>query len=255
MNVELLIVTFHRDVGYLSICLASISKYASGFSGVTCVYPEQDKELITPLCAYYDVNAVTFHEDRRCGHLHHMVQKCRADQHCPTADLIVHIDADCMFFKPVTPTEYLVDSLPLLLIQKYESLKGAVPWKPIVDSTMKMNAIYETMRWHPAIHWRGIYADLRAHVERVNNKTFDKFLCALKNDFPPGFSEFNALGQIVLSTQWKEKYAIHDLDKKPFPKSKLIQFWSHSPPDKPQGIWHEGVFINVVPSDMASRYL
>lgn len=255
MKTEILIVTYHRDAAYLSMCLASLERYASGFSGVTCVFPKQDDAIIRPLCNYYNATSIVFEERRDKGHLHHMIQKCRADQHCPNADLIAHVDSDCIYTETVTPEDYLEDAKPILLIRSYESIKGAVPWKAIVDSSMKMDCKYETMQRHPAVHWRGIYGDLRKHVERCHNQSFDDYLLSLKNDYPPGFSEFNSLGQIVLSTQWKSQYKLHDLDKLPHPKSKLVQFWSRSPVDMPQQVWHEGLQKTLVPSEFFSDHV
>jgi hypothetical protein len=250
-----MIVSYLKDYEYLKWCLESIRRFGSGFSGVTLLVPEQEVYDFAKIAAEYGCHFKSYQRvnDTRLWHLHHQVQKCRSDEHCPDADYVMHVDSDCFWHKPFTPDEFFVNGKPRLLIQTYASLGGAVPWKRIVDHVMKVDAKYETMRMHPMTHYRQLFADLREYIERMQGMPFDEYVLSCASGFPWGFSEFNMMGTLALiAPQWRDKYHLHDVVEQGWPSQKLMQFWSLSPPDKvqptPQG-------HNVVPMEFIKRTL
>jgi hypothetical protein len=158
------------------------------------------------------------------------------------------VDSDCVFREPVTPADYLVDGNPVLLIEEWARVGPAICWKAGVDKALGIDSDYETMRRHPAIHHRSTYGDVRASVERVNKTDFDRYVLMQKPDYPQGFSEFNTIGNYVVR-HFSKCYHLIDVGKEPYPRSKLVQFWSHAPPDRLQKVWLDGKEIELVPID------
>lgn len=239
-KVEILIVSYAKDLPYLRWCLESIKKFATDFSGVTLVVPSVEigdfKDFAQE--TNWKLRVYNRTEDKRKWHLAAQVEKCLADQHCPDADFILHTDSDCIFTEPVTPDDYFVNGKPVMVIEAYSRLKGN-PWQSIVRKALGWLPEYETMRRHPQVNPVGIYADVRQRVERVNRMRFADWVLMQKGDFPFGFTEHNTIGAVALrDLRWRTAYHWIDAGKETPPKEKLLQFWSHSPPDKPQKSQH-----------------
>lgn len=261
MKVSILIVTYAKDIEWLRYCLKSIRKCATGFHEVVVVYPRQEIREFEPICLEFEEWAriglrwdVFQQANPPLGQLHHQIQKCHADSYCSDSDFILHVDADCIFTESVTPYNYFVDDKPVLLIQSYESLGSAVPWKGCTEKALAFPCPFETMRRHPAIHYRYTYADVRKRVEEVHNCHFFSYVLAQKPAFPQGFSEFNALGSFALKN-YPNSYHLIDVGKEPHPHSKLTQFWSHGGLDKSQGCWQDGKEIQLVPRQFIEKVL
>lgn len=237
MKVEILIVSYANDIPYLRHCLRSIRKFATGFSGVRVVVPRIEAKQFSHVKTF-DVD-YTFYErdpEKSKWHLHAQVQKCFADVHCPKADFILHTDSDCIFTEPVTPDDYFVDGKPVLLIEPYANLKDC-PWQEVTQRVIGERIDWETMRRHPQVNPRGLYSDFRRHVARTHQVPFEQWVLSQKATFPWGFSEHNALGAFAWNDPvWHNAYHWIDVSKEGHPPSskKLTQFWSLSPPDKPQ---------------------
>lgn len=169
-------------------------------------------------------------------------QKCWADVHCPGADFILHTDSDCIFTEPVTPDDYCVNGKPVMLYEEYSKLPG-VPWKPVVEAVLKRPVQHEFMRRHPQVNPRGVYNDLRAHLESIHGMPFTQYVESRQGAYPWGFTEHNIIGAFAFDhPQWKDAYHWHNVTASGVPKEKLMQFWSHSDIDTPQEISHGGTF-------------
>ena len=250
MNVEILIATWSKDIEYLRYNLKSIAKFASGFSGTTLLVAQQEEQLFKPICEEFGCSLAMYDRvsDPKYWHLQHQTEKCMADVHCPNADLVLFTDSDCVFTAPVTPENYIIYLLmspkipkPILLIEEFSRLQGN-PWKPEVDRALGIDAKYETMRRHPAVHWREMFKDFRNRVETVHHMPFFDYVMRQKPEFPWGFSEFASMGAFCLwSDLWKTKYDFIDakdefLYRRAVEAGNLLQFWSHAPIDQPQAL-------------------
>lgn len=237
MRVEILIVTYAKDIPYLVHNLRSILKFASGFSGTTLVVPNDEYKLFYGYTGTCKVKHYERTEDRSKWQIHAQVQKCMADKYCPDADFILHTDSDCIFTEPVTPNDYFLNEKPVMLIEEYSRLKGD-PWKATVDKALEIDAKYETMRRHPQVNPRSIYPLMRLRVQGKHKMSFEQYVLNQRGEFPFGFSEHNTIGAYALEF-FPYMYHWIDLAKEKAPKEKLRQYWSHSPPDKPQGTPHD----------------
>src|SRR5258708_4981029 len=98
MHAEILIVTYRKDFPYLELCLKSIQRFVTGHAGVTVLVPHQDANAAIPICSRGDASLKPFYEaEPPLGFLHHEIMVCRADEICPNADFIIHIDSDVIF--------------------------------------------------------------------------------------------------------------------------------------------------------------
>lgn len=229
---HIFVVTYYKDAEWLKCCLKSIFKFGVGFDGVTVAYPKRDRDIIRPICVTFGAIAREFEEIEGKGHLHQNAIKCMADIFCPSADFILHTDCDCLFDQPLVPADYFQDSKPVLLIEDFERMKPVgneatgYLWKAPTEKALGMKCQYETMRRHPAVHYRATYQAMRKHVETIHGTSFIDYVMAQNPKFPYGFCEFCALGCYAHHFMYGKYYWI-DVGTQERPKDKLVQLWSH----------------------------
>lgn len=230
-KVEILIVTFRRDLEFNELLLCSLKKFARGFAGTTLVVPVEDVEAFKPQADKYGARLYPFKQDAK-GQLHHQAMKCSADLCCPLdTDLVLHVDSDCFFIAPVTPASYMQNGLPILLREPFEDFRLLHPnryrWKETTERALGFEVEFETMCRHPAVHHRELYPEFRAHVEWVHQKPFLEYVLAQENIYPQGFAEFPALGAYAHQFHYNEySWLTMGVDERP--KDLLIQYWSHA---------------------------
>jgi hypothetical protein len=242
LKTEIFIVSVAKHFDWLEYCLRSIQKFASGFSGVTLLVPSDDhqKAIGVANCYNSQVPLSVLHgpEWPGKGMLWHMAQKMRADEWCKGADFVLHIDSDCMFTEPVTPEDYFVDGKPVLMHASFEWLVKAQQanlsmWKEAAERALGWEVTQETMRRHPAVHHHSLYVTARQCIEAHTGMKCDDYIQSCENQFPQTFAEFPTLGAVALKV-FPDFYAWRNQETQGFPPSKLVQFWSHSPPHVPQ---------------------
>jgi hypothetical protein len=213
---EILIVTCRRDLEFLRYCLLSIDKYARGFTGVTIVVPKAEYALFKDFqFSGRNIKVHAFDEWPGRGMLHHEVQICRADEWCPSATAILHMDADCMFWRPVTPGDYQPGGKPIIVRERYEDCgkrnTNRLFWRAAVEQAVGFTPVYETMVRHPNVYLRTLYPKLRALVEEHTKQKFDDFVFSRQNAFPQGFAEFPTLGAVAIQF-FPANYTMVDYD-------------------------------------------
>ncbi len=195
---EILIVSCRRDIELLAYCLASIKKNATGFSGVTLVVPVADAKLFQKFGR--EVTLTTFDERADKGMLHHEILICRADELCPHADHVLHMDSDCMFWQPVTPAHYIADGRCQMVRERYEDIAPRNPnrliWRTCVERATGITPEFECMVRHPQVYPRALYGHMRALVEQHTGRGFDDYVFSCENGFPQGFCEFDTLAAV-----------------------------------------------------------
>ena len=227
--VDILVVTHGPDADWLRYCLASVAKFARGFRQTVVVYPYADASKIDPVLAGFNVARRPYHEaPPPYGHLHHNVQKCRADEICDGAEYVLHMDADCVFTEQACPTDYFVDGKPALLREPYERVGEAQKWRPIVTHAIGVDFPYETMRRHPIVHAASTYAKTRKWIEDRTAMAFEKWVLCQQplRQFTCGFCEFNTLGAVALLAN-ADAYHVVTLPEQAPPPARVRQFWSH----------------------------
>lgn len=254
-SMDIFIVSFAKDAEWLLYCLRSIKKFCTGFNSVVIATPGQDTaafelhRALFPDFIYYEYDEPPF----PLGNLDHMVKKCTADEYCG-ADLIAHVDADCLFIRPTTPSDYLVNGKPVLLIEPFEVLKelhpGRYRWKFAVDAALGGDAQFETMCRHPAVHWRNLYPIVRNHVSHMHGVDFEKYVLDCKPDYPQGFAEFPTLGAYALNSEtFMSLYHFIDLSKAARPVNHLVQGHSH-PKGEPKNLDNPHLYTPDFPPEI-----
>lgn len=233
--VEVMIVTYHKDLPWFELCMKCIRKHLSGFQGVTVCVPNRDRKLFRPLMIEHGFNMYCYDEVEGKGMLQHMAIMAMADSIVPKkTKYVAHIDADAMFKLETRPEDYFEDNKPVYMIRTYESLvddKGVISdcaqWKPIVEEQIAMPATHFTMCAFPFIYPIGFYAKYRQRIELIHKKPMLDYMLEGRNQFPQTRVDFQAMGQFALSTM-PDKFHWIDIGKNPPRKDRHKSYWSHS---------------------------
>lgn len=252
---EILIVTYLKDLPFLQYNLRGMARFARGFQACTIVVPnheltvfENDPALKTARDQIpFPVRVCGYDELPGKGMLHHLVQKMRADEWCPHASHILHLDADCLFWEPATPADFLdADGRPEILAERYRDVRNPVRlcWWQNVQRAIGDVPEYETMVRHPHVYQRDLYRYARSLIRRHTLKFWDDYILDGRNEFPQTFAEFPLLGHLALRDD-AESYSLRLYDWKkdaldaglpadtPFQylykpgRDKVVECWSH----------------------------
>ncbi|MEO8259742.1 MAG: hypothetical protein ABI868_20520 [Acidobacteriota bacterium] len=236
-RVDIHIVSFRNDLEWCRYAIRSVRKYATGFGGVTLVVPASDAALFAGMAD----RLVTFRQRRWRGFLHHMIMVHRADQACPDADFVVHMDSDCLFVAPVTPADYVRGGRAVMMRESFDQIRTAYTgrfrsgaarfqWQEVAERVLGFAVDYETMVRHPSVHPRALYAEVRRHIERTHGMPFDDYVfsCGRRHRY----TEFPVLGAYALKTQpdryeWIDARSPHedfDMEKAIGVREKMRQF-------------------------------
>lgn len=234
MTVDIVVASCTKDIPYLHYCLKSIDKFATGFRNVILVVAEEEEpsfRMYQNQCVLKTYRRVS---DSVKWQIHAQAMKCFADTFSD-ADFILHDDSDCIFTEPVVPEDYFVGGKPVMLIRPFSTLPDS-PWRTPTEKALGWPVEFECMARHPQVNPHGLYAVMRRRVEQVYGIPFERYVLSQRGEFPFGFSEHCTLGAYALhDPAWKKQFHWIDTSTQARPKDKLMQFWSHSPPDKHQG--------------------
>lgn len=262
MQCELFVVTHRKDFDYLSWCVRSIEKFATGFAGLTILCPKGQGADSWKAAGYeklpFPLTVMEGDEWPDRGKLWQMAQAVRADQWC-ASEFIAHCDSDCIFTEPVTPEDYFIGGRPILRYEPFDRLVQRVPpvqrWRECTERNLPFAITVETMRAFPIIYHRGLYSRTRELIEQTVNQPCDDYIRAQENSFPQGFCEYNTLGNVALRIFPELYHAAEQTDDVVRPPNKLIQMWSHGPIDQPQPILIDGTHQTIVPIELAKKFL
>lgn len=210
---EILIVSCKRDFEFVSYCLRSIERYAKGFAGVTLAVPRQEAHMFQAFSRI--ANVMHFTEPPGKGFLQHMIAVCRADELCPNADIIVHVDSDNLFWQPCTPEDFAPSGKCLVVREHYDLVAprnaNRLIWRDCVKAASGLVPEYDTMVRHPNVYPRHLYAHARRIVEQHTGMAFDDYVLAGKNSFPQSFCEFVLLSSLGLR-DFPDAFTVVDYD-------------------------------------------
>lgn len=245
-KVEILIVTFARDIDFLHYLMRSIQLYSVGFAGITVAVPREERGNYSWMPPY--VKVAYYDDAPGKGMLMHLAMKTRADELCPDAAFIMHADADNMFWESFTPQDYMPYNKPILVREPYAVCgvrnTNRMYWKETTKRATGIDPEWETMVRHPQVHLRAVYKRTREIIEAHTGMGFTDYVLSGQNAFPQSYCEFNALGTVALK-EFASKYTIVDYDRErdarecgvnPLEawqyiyragRDKMIETWSH----------------------------
>lgn len=213
MTTAIFIKTYIKDLEWLTHCLESISRFASGFDEVILVADNDCRGLIPQNNC---VTKTVFVKSWPNGYIQQQYEKLRAHEHTD-ADTILFVDSDCVFFRPFCPDDFLVDGKPVLLKTRYELVGDGIVWKKITERTLSFEVSYEYMRRMPLIYRRNTLIALRNAYPQIR---YDLFRMMSRE-----FSEFNVIGAFVERYE-PNQYQILDTEVDELPPLFCRQFWS-----------------------------
>lgn len=187
MTCDIFIRSYAGDFEWLTYCLRSIHRFASGFRRVIVVVPNGQRPPTGALETVYHI-----HES--CdGYLHQQITKLNADAFTD-ADNILFMDSDTIFTRPITPADAINnEGLVKWLYTPYASLgqDNSEVWKRVTAKAMKREVDNEFMRRHPLCAPRWALEGLRGWFWRAHGMSLDTYVAD-----QPGreFSEWNVLG-------------------------------------------------------------
>lgn len=264
MNAEILVVTFNRDFAYLPWLFRSIAKFCKGFV-IRVLVPTPDHAQTDAFVHRFllekgiEASVQSYDEWPGVGFLHHMAQIMRADEWCPAADFIAHMDADCIFTAPVTPETYIKNGKPYMRYEYFSKLgvrhPGAAAWQAPTQACLPFLVTKETMRCHPGVFHRGLYAEARRQMEIKVQQPWDDYIKKQRNEFPQSFCEFVTLGNVALHC-FPDKYEpVEQSGDRVTPDNHVQQFHSPDQIDRPQSSWVQGAEVQVVPLEFIRNVL
>lgn len=255
--------TFGGDLEWFRHSARSYKKYASGWAFAKCIVPTPDYAAFREPCEENGIYLDSFDEWPGKGFNHHQSMQCMGDLHFPTADIIFHVDADCLFASPCTPDDWLPGGKVLLPFTDFSRFldrplvpdeernfmgftgrridfnRGQYFWKFASDFALGFPVERETMAWMPIVHVREVYSKLRAVVAERFGKSFEDYVRGCRNEWPQSFCEFNALGGIAYKF-FEDRYQWQDIHNQGHAfAGKVVQCWSHGGFDRPHDFARE----------------
>jgi hypothetical protein len=249
--------TYRGDLPWFEISARSYKKFARGWDVAKCIVPNRDFDLFLPACRANDIALCSFDEWPDKGFNHHQAMQCYGDHHFPSADVIFHIDADCIFAQDCSPSDWILHDKILLPFCDFEHYltdpikpgeemnfmgfrgtcsdfsRGQYFWKFAADFACGWPVVRETMQWMPIAHHRDVYAKTRQVIESRHGVPFEDYVKSCRNEFPQSFAEFNILGAIAHKF-FQDRYRWQDIHAhKHLFWGKVLQSHSHSGFDKP----------------------
>ena len=216
MTYDIFIKSYRGDFKWLSYCLRSIQKFATGFRDIVIVIPDTDS------LDHLTAERVIKVKESGDPYMFQQAVKMSADEYSD-ADFFSFVDSDCIFTEAVTPETFMTDG-------KVNWLH--TPWSQIADDTSKVwsevmrrcigeDPPAEYMRRHPQMIPRWALQEFRGFVAEKHGVSLEHYILSQPGRY---FSEFNCIG-FYLWLYHREK--IHWMDTTDgIPPTVLIQKWS-----------------------------
>lgn len=201
---DIFIKTYHKDFMWLSYCLRSIKKFASGFRDVVVVsdndghkIPQEILDIMPVKLIYHNVPTKWPPKMRQPpGYFWQQVVKLNWTEFTD-ADSILILDSDLMFTDYVTPASFKNKDGKWLWNYRDWNLAGpAKCWKEPTEALLNFEAKYEAMLCVPFVFDRTTTVNFIKYVKEQHGATelfdvFFKYNMIL-------LSEFNAYGSFIL---------------------------------------------------------
>lgn len=276
MKTGLLWVTYGPDIEWFKMSARSYKKFASGWNWAKCIVPNPDYAAFRHICEENGILLVGFDEWPEKGFNHHQAMQCRGDEHFPEADVIFHIDSDCVFASPSSPKDWLPGDKVLLPFTDFKHFldrpvtpdeernfmgftgrsidfnRGQYYWKFAADFALGFPVERETMQWMPIAHVREVYLKTREIIEARFSKPFDEYVRSCRSKYPQTFAEFNTLGGVAHKF-FQERYHWQNAHVQGHAfGGRVAQGWSHGGFDRP-GNYEKEVGGHQTPRQLFQR--
>jgi hypothetical protein len=189
MDSALFIRSYWKDLDWLQLCIRSIMRHCRGFAEVVVVVPESSRPWLmrSPLPGGVPLVFCPVYADDYLGQ---QVTKLYADQFVD-ADIIVHVDADCVFTRSTWPEDLAPGGHPQVPTRPIAELGRHYPWRRPTQEFLGFAVDLDFMQQPPFVYPRWLYPLLRRHCLATHGQSIERYVMSQP---PRGFSEFNALG-------------------------------------------------------------
>lgn len=240
MNTGLLWVSHAKDLEWFKVSAKSYARNARGFDAAKVVVPNPDVEAFKRAAEPNGIMVCGFDQHPTKGMLHHELMECYGDEHFPRADVIFHVDSDCIFAFPFKPLDYLPDGKVLIRFWDWDDrpTNDAQQWKAVAEKTLGFTVPRATMCGWPLAHVREVYRKTREAVEQNNRCSFEEYVFRQRNEFPQTFCEYETLGAIAHKF-FQDRYSWRDIMRQGHPPVQVVSSWSHGGFDRPHQFGHE----------------
>lgn len=193
MVCDILVRSYRRDFEWLGYCLESIVARCDGFREAILVLPAADEARLPRLRLPAGVR-VELCRDYRDDYLGQQATKLYADTYSD-ADLICHVDADCVFGRRIVPADLLREGRPVVFTRRLSELPRGTPWRRPTEAFLGWQVELDFMQRQPRTfpHW--LYGELRAFCRERHGRELEEYVTSRP---PRAFSEYNVLAAYAL---------------------------------------------------------
>jgi hypothetical protein len=189
MKTAILIRSYWKDLDWLHLCLRSIEQYCRGFEEVVVAMPESSRDWVDRSPWIHGVRTF-FCPKYRDDYLGQQVTKLRADL-IVDAELIAHVDADCIFTRLTQPHDLAPEGRPRVATRPIADLCRHYPWRRPTEEFLGFPVELDFMQRPPFVYPRWLYPLLRRHCLEKHGMPIERYVTSRPTR---GFSEFNTLG-------------------------------------------------------------
>jgi hypothetical protein len=189
MKTAIFVRSYWKDLDWLELCLRSIGRYCYGFDEVVVAVPESSRHWVVRSPWLRGVR-MFFCPNYPDDYLGQQVTKLLADR-IVDAELIVHVDADCIFTRPTHPRDLAPAGRPQVPTRPIAELGRHYPWRRPTEEFLGFSVGLDFMQQPPFVYPRWLYPLLRRHCCETHGLSIE---CYVGSRPTRGFSEFNALG-------------------------------------------------------------
>jgi hypothetical protein len=218
---DILIRSYWRDFGWLAYCLASIEKHCHGFRSTIVVVPSSSSARLRRLGDSLSRVRIELCDEYRDDYLGQQVTKLNADA-LTDADLVCHVDSDCVFVRDVSPLDLLRGGKVRVLMRPTALLGRHRPWHRSTEEFLGWSVAYDFMQHPPFTYPRWLYAHVRRHCVAVHGVALADYVASRP---PRGFSEFNVLGAFAYERE-RDRFSWVDTSREDAGEPSCRWYWS-----------------------------
>jgi hypothetical protein len=247
-TIDILIRSYHRDVDWLVLAVASIRLFVSGYRDLIVVLPEMSVDRINWPAVPILQDVVVLHcHNYANDYVGQQITKLHADTYTD-ADVILHLDSDQVFVAPCDLHDQLFAAGRLRM--ECDSSER----RPLVDGWRRCPAVFlrravplDVTASPPVAFPHHLYAEVRRFCERTHGLPIQDYASTLRSD---RFSEFAVLRGYALLNE-PGRYAWVDTSTHSF-MAECRTFWSRAQTpgsvrrELPETLW------SMLPSTTAS---